>query len=353
MDSIIGILIVLPPLIFFHELGHYFAAIKSGVYVEVFSIGFGPELFGYTDKRGTRWKFTPFLLGGYVKMKGETLTDNQSNDIKSEKDSFINVNLSSKIFILFSGPFANLVLGVLLISFFYSYNGRYETPAIISEVLENSPAEIAGLKSRDIIKEINNINITNFDDVKKIVQENSEKKLTFKILRGNNEKLIDVFPKKLLLENSIIVGRIGVKAILPILSKKTFFKSIYFGFFDSIQLSISWLNGLSQIKWFSILSLEKDKDIMGPIGIAKLSGDIVGKGFMPLLYFMAFMSINLGLINLLPIPPLDGGHIVIYLYQLIFKKPLPMIVQSFVMRLGIILLLLLMILVTIPELGLY
>ena len=157
----------------------------------------------------------------------------------------------------------------------------------------------------------------------------------------------------MLLEKSNTITNNWGKSDLPILSKKTFFESIYFGFFDSIQLSISWLNGLSQIKWFSILSLEKDKDIMGPIGIAKLSGDIVGKGFMPLLYFMAFMSINLGLINCLPIPPLENELKYNYLYQLILMKPLPMIVQSFVMRLGIILLLLLMILVTIPELGLY
>ncbi len=353
MDSIIGILIILPPLIFVHELGHYFAAIKSGVYVEVFSIGFGPELFGYTDKRGTRWKLTPFLLGGYVKMKGETLSHNQSNNLNSEKNSFINAKLKSKILILFSGPLANLVLGFLLISFFYSYNGRYETPAVISEVFQNSAADKAGLKSKDIIKEINNINISTFDDVKNIVQENAGKKLTFNIVRENNEKLFDVFPESFLLDNNNLVGRIGIKATLPILSKKTYSESIYFGFYDSIELSMSWFNGLSQIKWFSILSLEKDKDIMGPIGIAKLSGDVVEKGLMPLLYFMAFMSINLGLINLLPIPPLDGGHIVIYLYQIIFKRPLPIIIHGFLMKLSIILLLLLMILVTIPELGLY
>ena len=97
MDSIIGILIILPPLIFVHELGHYFAAIKSGVYVEVFSIGFGPELFGYTDKRGTRWKLTPFLLGGYVKMKGETLSHNQSNNLNSEKNIFSSYDKMTKI----------------------------------------------------------------------------------------------------------------------------------------------------------------------------------------------------------------------------------------------------------------
>ena len=286
-------------------------------------------------------------------MKGETLSHNQSNNLNSEKNSFINAKLKSKILILFSGPLANLVLGFLLISFFYSYNGRYETPAVISEVFQNSAADKAGLKSKDIIKEINNINISTFDDVKNIVQENAGKKLTFNIVRENNEKLFDVFPESFLLDNNNLVGRIGIKATLPILSKKTYSESIYFGFYDSIELSMSWFNGLSQIKWFSILSLEKDKDIMGPIGIAKLSGDVVEKGLMPLLYFMAFMSINLGLINLLPIPPLDGGHIVIYLYQIIFKRPLPIIIHGFLMKLGIILLLLLMILVTIPELGLY
>ena len=141
LTSLIGFFVVLTPLIFIHELGHYFAAIKSGVKVESFSIGFGPEIFGFTDKKNTRWKFSLIPLGGYVKMKGELV--NISGEIKNisyEKDAFLQANLFSRFFIVLSGPLANLLLGILLIMSLYFFNGRYVSPPIINEVIPSKPA---------------------------------------------------------------------------------------------------------------------------------------------------------------------------------------------------------------------
>ena len=187
--SLIGFFIVLTPLIFFHELGHYYAAKKTGVGVESFSIGFGPELFGYTDKEKTRWKFSLIPLGGYVKMKGELVNITKENDQNLlETDTFLKANLFSRFLIVLSGPLANLVLGMFLIVSLYYFNGRYESPPIISEVLDAKPANISGIMSGDKIISINNKEIKNFSDIKYIVENNPKNTLSFEILR--NEKVI-------------------------------------------------------------------------------------------------------------------------------------------------------------------
>ena len=155
--SLVGFFIVLTPLIFFHELGHYFAAKKSGVSVETFSIGFGPEIFGYTDINNTRWKFSLIPLGGYVKMKGELVNLTKIDDKNLlEKDTFLQANLFSRFLIVLSGPLANLILGLLLITSLYYFNGRSVSPPIINEVLDTKPAKIGGIISGDKIISINN-----------------------------------------------------------------------------------------------------------------------------------------------------------------------------------------------------
>ena len=193
--SLIGFFIVLTPLIFFHELGHYFAAKKSGVGVESFSIGFGPEIFGYTDQNNTRWKFSLIPLGGYVKMKGELINltkDNNKNLL--EKDTFLQANLFSRFLIVLSGPLANLILGLLLITCLYYFNGRYVSPPIINEVLDTKPAKMGGIMSGDKVISINNANIENFSDIKNIVEKNPKNNLLFEILRNENVFYINIVP---------------------------------------------------------------------------------------------------------------------------------------------------------------
>ena len=349
LTSFLGFFLVLTPLIFIHELGHYFAAIKSGVRVESFSIGFGPELIGFNDKSGTRWKFSLIPLGGYVKMKGELV--NISNNVeknRNDKDAFLNSSIFSRIFIVVSGPIANLVLGSLLITSIYVFNGRYFTPPIVEEVIVSQPAMVAGIISGDEIISINDLKINEFNDIKNIVENSSENSLVFKILRFNSVITLNIIPSNYFdskLNKNI--GRIGIKASPTILKKLSILEAFRSGFFDSIQMTKEWLKGLK-----SLLSLNVDKkDILGPIGIAKVSGSSLNKGLFSVLFLMAVLSINLGLINLLPIPALDGGYLVLFMYELIFKKPLSSSIQIFLLKFGFIFLVSLMLLVTAFDLG--
>ena len=345
--SLIGFFVVVTPLIFFHELGHYYAAIKSGVKVESFSIGFGPELFGFTDKKNTRWKFSVLPLGGYVKMKGELI--NNEDYKNNDEDCFLKASLKDRILIILSGPLANLVLGFFLITSIFYFNGKYISPPVINTVISNKPADAAGIKKGDIIKKIGKEEISNFNDIKKIVENNPENPLAFFIERGNKLINIEVIPKNFYHDvYKKNIGRIGVTAYQGELKKLSFFEAIYFGFEDYLTMTIGWFHGF---KLFITGNVEK-KDIAGPIGIAKFSGSVLEKGYIELFIFMAVMSINLGLINLLPIPVLDGGYLCFYIYEGIFKKPIPSPIQLYFLKFGFLFLISLMLLVTAFDLGL-
>ena len=347
--SLIGFFIVLTPLIFFHELGHYFAAKKSGVSVESFSIGFGPEIFGYTDQNNTRWKFSLIPLGGYVKMKGELINITKDNNKNSlEKDTFLQANLFSRFLIVLSGPLANLILGLLLITSLYYFNGRYVSPPIINEVLDTKPAKMGGIISGDKVVSINNVKIKNFSDIKNIVEKNPKNNLTFEILRNENVLYINIVPDEFYEKNSKrVLGRIGITAAPSELITLSVLSALKFGVLDSMNMTLEWLKGLK-----ALLSFEVDKkDVLGPIGIAKISGSSLDKGLSSIVFLMAILSINLGLINLLPIPALDGGYILLFTYELIFRKPLSGSIQLFLLKFGFLFLISLMILVTAFDLG--
>ena len=347
ISSLIGFFIVLTPLIFIHELGHYLAAIRSGVKVESFSIGFGPELLGYTDKRNTRWKFSLLPLGGYVKMKGELITN---EDLKNEdNNSFLKASLKNRALIIFSGPLANLLLGLFLITSVFYFNGKYESPPIINTVLSNQPAEMAGLKTGDLIKKINQKVIKNFNDIKMIVEKNPNTSLSFLIERKSVVFTENIIPKDYF--NDIYkknVGRIGVTALPGELQKLYFHEAIFIGLKQYYAMTVGWFYGLKLL----ITGNVEKKDVAGPIGIAKMSGTVLEKGIIELFIFMAVMSINLGLINLLPIPVLDGGHLCFYIYEAVFRRPLSTLVQNVLLKFGLIFLVSLMILVIAFDLGL-
>ena len=351
VTSLIGFFVILTPLIFIHELGHYFAAVNSGVKVEAFSIGFGPELIGFNDKRNTRWKFSLIPLGGYVKMKGELINslEDQENSTVSVKDTFLKAKLVSRILIVLSGPLANLVLGLILITSIYVFNGRYVSPPIVNSFIKNQPAMLAGLKSGDTIFEINETTVNDFSDIKNIVERSPDKELTINVLRENKIISINIIPNIFLDQRSKKnVGRIGITAAVMELKKMSVIDALYFGLFDSAKMTLEWFKGL---KSMFLLEVNK-KEIVGPIGIAKISGSVLDKGFFSIIFLMAVLSINLGLINLLPIPALDGGYLVLFIYESIFKKPVSSKIQLILLKFGFIFLLSLMLLVTAFDLGL-
>ena len=341
--SMIGFLIVLTPLVFIHELGHYFAAKKNGVIVEQFSVGFGPELFGFTDKYKTRWKLCLIPFGGYVKMKGDLLVNDenfQNNDVNN--GFFNNASLFARLSIVFSGPLANIVLGVLIITLLYSYHGRYEVKPEVNQVIKNSPAYKSGLKPNDLIISINKKKVYNFEDIRRIVKGNNNQ-LSFEVSRNKQILFFNIKPE--ILDDKDLKTRsykIGIIASNPILIKHDFISSIYYGFKDTLILTYEWIKG-----FVKLISFEIDKkDIAGPIGIAKISGDAISLGLPNFLFLMALLSINLGLVNLLPIPALDGGYILIYFVEFILGRPINQKIQLKLIQAGVFLLMFLMILIT-------
>ena len=341
--SLIGFLVVLTPLVFIHELGHYLAAIKNGVIVEQFSVGFGPELFGFTDKYNTRWKVCLIPFGGYVKMKGELLVNNENylNNFDN-KGYFNNASLFARLSIVFSGPLANILLGILIITTLYSFHGRYEVKPEVNKVVKNSPADRSGIKQNDIIVSINNFKVSNFEDIRKIVSKNN-KELGFEILR--NKKILFFNIKPEIIDARDLEAKsykIGIIASSPILVKHNLFSSIYFGLKDTATLTFEWINGFAKLVSFKI----DKKDIAGPIGIAKISGNAISSGIPNFLFLMALLSINLGLINLLPIPALDGGYILMYFIEFIFGRPINQKIQNLMIQIGVFLLMFLMIVIT-------
>ncbi len=344
--SFIGFLVVLTPLVFIHELGHYLAAIKNGVIVEQFSVGFGPELIGFADKYNTRWKICLIPFGGYVKMKGELLVNNENYKKNSvSKGCFNNASLFARLFIVFSGPLANIVLGILIISTLYSFHGRYEVKPEVNQIVKNSPAERAGLKSKDLIISINNKKVHNFEDIKKIVVE-SQKQLSFEILRNKQILFFNIKPEILNSKDLETKSyKIGIIASSPILTKHNLISSIYYGLKDTLLLTSEWIKGFVKLISFNI----DKKDIAGPIGIAKISGNAISLGIPNFLFLMALLSINLGLINLLPIPALDGGYILMYLVEFFSGRPINQKIQTKLIQIGVFFLIFLMIIITLFD----
>ena len=239
--SILGFLIILTPLVFIHELGHYIVAVKNNVKVDIFSIGFGKEIFGFNDKNGTRWKFCILPFGGYVKMKGELLIDEKEDQINNKNfGNFNQASLISRFFIVFSGPLANIFFGVFLISLLYSLNGRLDNKPVIGEVVDGSSAFVSGLAKNDIILKVNEKNINNFFELRNIVQKNANKQLEFTILRSSETLNLKIIPSAFFDKNSNkVVGRIGVISGQPKLVKLDLFSSIGLScFVESAFLSL-------------------------------------------------------------------------------------------------------------------
>ena len=269
-------------MVFVHEFGHYYAAIKSGVKVETFSIGFGPELFGFNDKKDTRWKFSLIPLGGYVKMKGELFNSiDNSNNTSLTKDTFTEASLLSRFIIVASGPIANLIFGSFLITSLYAFNGKYVSTSIIDTVIDSKPAKVAGILPGDKIISINDELVENFQEIKVVVEKNPNISMQFKILRNDTVLFLNVVPEEFFDERSkSTVGRIGVTAKPMVLTKLTLIEAFKVGIYDTFKLTIEWIKGLKTLLTFNI----DKKDIIGPVGIAKISGSSLNQGFFSLIF---------------------------------------------------------------------
>lgn len=342
--SILAFLLVLTPVVFIHELGHYWAARRSGVIVEVFSVGFGPELFGFTDKHQTRWKFSAIPLGGYVKMAGDTnAASAPSKDAMSVKGSFQAASLKAKAFIVAMGPIFNFILGVVIITGVYIGFGKISTPTIIDGIQEGSAAETAGLKIGDRITGVNGYSVSDFSELKTHIFENPGQPIVIEVNRDGRNMAFDIIPD--VVEDKCMMvayGRLGVvsqrreiKALGPI-------DALVNAGYDSVTMSLAMLRGIGRLASGNA----NQGEIGGPVKIAEISGRVASQGLISLAMFVAVISINLGLVNLLPVPSLDGGHLMFFGLEAIMGKPLSLKAQEMIMRGGMALLLSLIVMVT-------
>ena len=210
--SFLTFLIVLTPVVFFHELGHFWAARRSGVIVEVFSVGFGPEIFGFTDRYGTRWKFAAIPLGGYVRMAGDQdASSTPSPDAVNIRGSFEAASLGAKAFIVAMGPIANFILGIAIIAMIYIGFGKVVVPNVIGDVQPGSAAEKAGLMPGDLITEVNGYKVRDFNDLRGFVFESPGKPIEMALERGGRSMVLTVVPE--VVEDQCLMtnyGRLGV-----------------------------------------------------------------------------------------------------------------------------------------------
>jgi len=309
-------LLILCALIFFHELGHYIAAKLMGVYIEVFSIGFGKRILTFR-KFNTDWSISAIPLGGYVKMKGQDDTNPSKKSYDS--DSYNTKTPVQKIFILFAGPLANFILAFLLY-FTIALGGPSILSPVIGDVVKDSPAQKAGLMKNDTVLAINNQKITSWKEMANIIAS-SQGSLNVKIKRNGFVEFKTITP--LIRETKNMFNETIQKKMIGISSAGVFHKleltpsqTLHYATEQTVFASTMIFTGLKKM----IFGEVPTKELGGVISIVKLTSDATEAGWMSVLFFTALISVNLGVLNLLPIPALDGGHIIFNLYELIFKK---------------------------------
>ena len=347
MNYIIPFIILITIVVFIHEYGHYYFARKYGVGVTNFSIGFGKEIFGFNDKNGTRWKFCLIPLGGYVQFFGDRNVFSQAEQEKilkkynkeDQKKLFITKPLYQRSLIVAGGPLANFLLAIVIFSCIYMFVG---------------PAERAGLKNHDIIVSVDGNKVESILEVSMLINTSSSEKINIKVLRDERELALvtepNIIDSKDAFGNPVKKRVIGIK-IAPINNE---FNKQKLGPTKAIYYSAkeTWFVITTTMKFVGSLFQGKGdtSQLGGPIKIAKISGQVMEFGLLAFFSTVAYISISLGLINLFPIPLLDGGHLMFYLFEKILGKPLKQSTQEGFFRIGLFLLLSLMIFTTFNDL---
>jgi regulator of sigma E protease len=349
---ILPFLIVLTVLVFVHELGHYLSARRNGVKVQIFSIGFGPELFGWTDRAGTRWKFSLIPIGGYVKMFGDadpsSMPSGTVEDMTEEEKavSFFHKRLIQRTEIVAAGPVANFLFAVVVLAGFFMTVGQPFTPATIGEVLAGSAAERAGIEPKDTIVAIDGKSIERFEDIQQIVGLNSGEPLKILVQRDGRDVTLSATPsvieEKDVFGNVHRIGRLGITRKGTEFVRRDPVSALWRAADETWNMAAGTLQALGQM----VTGARTTDELGGPIRIAQMSGVVAEGGPSNLIWFMAVLSVNLGLINLFPIPILDGGHLLFYAAEAIRGRPLGQRAQEYGFRVGLALVLTVMVFAT-------
>jgi regulator of sigma E protease len=356
IHNFFSFVLIISLIVFIHEYGHFIVARICNVKVTEFSIGFGKKLFSFYDKKNTEWKFCLLPFGGYVKMYGDRngastpdyeLIKNMSDEDK--KISFISKNVYQRMAIVGAGPIANFILAIIIFTFLFKINGSNKILPIVDEVIKESPASVAGIKQGDEIIAINNKEIKDFDEVRSIIVTGLEEELIFKIKRAND--IIEISVKPIIqertdfLNETVKIRTVGIASSQMFHQELSLYRSFLIANKETYNISVAVLKTLKQL----ITGKRSVKELGGPIKIAKYSGKTIEQGFQVVIWFMALISINLGIMNLLPIPVLDGGHLFYYIIEAIRGKPLSQKLQQIGFNIGFSLVITLMIFTTIND----
>ena len=354
---IVPFIIVLTIVVFFHELGHFYVARRCGVAVEVFSVGFGRPLASWYDKHGTQWKIGWMPLGGYVKFLGDenaaSAPDTEAinkMDAKTRKNTFFDKPLGQRAAVVAAGPIANFLLAIIIFAGLYAVLGQRVTDPVVGEVVAESAAERAGFQPGDLITAIDDTKVQTFAEVRRIVSVNADTELMFEIQRDGNLLLLPATPDWYLetdrFGNEFRIGRLGVSVGLDDANARHVrynpVTALWMGVKESYFIIDQTFTVLGRI----ITGRESAESLGGPIRIAQLSGQAASLGLVALINLTAVLSVSIGLVNLFPIPMLDGGHLMFYAYEAVAGKPMPEKVQEVGMRIGLSLVLALFIFVT-------
>lgn len=370
MDSLINViiyttsfLVMLSILVFVHEWGHFIVARMNGVKVDVFSIGFGREIWGWTDKKGTRWKFSYVPLGGYVKFFGDASSastpeadlDDMSDEEK--KVSFHHKKLYQRAAIVFAGPLVNFIFAILILATFFLLYGQVNIPPIVSEVMQNSAASEAGIQKGDVFVEVEGTDISRFNDVRMEVLFSSGESLDVEVLRGGKivklvltPRLTGVFDEdgKPRLDDygkPRETYQIGVRPGKLVIRQHNVGTALWAGVTTSKMIVTQSLRAMRQM----VIGSRSVKELSGPVGIGQAAGKAAKLGLGRWVELMALISISLGMINLFPIPLLDGGHLLFYGFEAVLGRKLSARTQEYGFRIGLVFILGLMILATFND----
>ena len=339
LESLFGFILIITPLVFFHELGHFAFARYSGVVVDVFSVGFGPEIFGYTDRQKTRWRLALIPLGGYVKIKGEALDSK-----RGEAGTLAGASLLQRMSIIAAGPMANIILALgILWAVNVSYGVYTQSPYLetgIGRVAENSPASRLGLQTGDVITKLNGASIQAFGDIVQAMQTVDDTPIEIHYIRGDSSYQALITPA--LSDNRYILG---VTAAEPVRKNLNLWDSLIFSSQQLIWFGGQILEGLGGL----FIGAVAFDELGGPIKIAQYSGDVLSVGAEQLLLFAAMLSVNLAIINLFPIPGLDGGHLLWLVVEGVIRRPPPAHWVHLTNNIGILFVLGLILLVSVKD----
>jgi regulator of sigma E protease len=348
VGTIIPFLFVLTVVVFVHEMGHYLVARWCGIGSQAFSIGFGPELIGFTDKHGTRWKISAIPLGGYVKFIGDESATSSPVDVNNadlsadeQRRAFHTQPVWKRAATVFAGPAFNIILTVVIFSVFFALYGRQISDPLIAGVQPSSPAAEAGFEAGDRFVSVDGEKITTFSDVQRIVSGRAGDKLNFTVERDG--KMVDLQAVPATVErtdplgNKIKLGAIGVETTEAVGN----FRRIEYGPLESVAQAVmetGYIIGRTGEFFQRFAVGREDKcQLGGPVKIANMAGKAASQGFDWLIQLMAMLSVGIGLLNLFPLPPLDGGHLVFYAVEAIKGSPVSAAAQDIFYRVGFLL----------------